>query len=61
MSLLISLLIFLIVIGIVYWIITLLPIPAQIKQIAIVVLALFALIYLLMMLFGAAPPLFKHF
>jgi hypothetical protein len=52
MSTLITLLIFIIVLGLIYWAITLLPLPQPFKQIALVVLIVFAIIYLLMTLTG---------
>lgn len=46
-SLLISLLIFCLIAGLVYWVIGLLPLPPVIRQIALVVFAIVALIWLL--------------
>lgn len=46
-SLLVSLLIFCLIAGLIYWVIGLLPLPPVVRQIALVVFALFALIWLL--------------
>lgn len=59
LSVLLSLLIVLIVIGLCYWVITQIPLPAPIRSIAIVVLVVVAAIYLIYVLIGlgAAIPL----
>jgi hypothetical protein len=56
MPFLFSILILIIVMGLVYWVITMLPLPEPFKTIAIVVVLLICLIYLLSMLFGMAAP-----
>jgi hypothetical protein len=59
-SLLIYVLILLIVLALVWWIITQLPLPAPVKQIAtvvIVVLFVIAMIYMLLPLAGTGPAL----
>lgn len=43
---LIGLLVFVIILGLLYWCVTLLPLPSPFKQIAIVILILIAIIYL---------------
>lgn len=61
LDVLIQLLVFLIVVGLVYWVLTIIPLPSPIRQIAtviIVVLAAFYLISLLLDLGGAGPHLF---
>ena len=55
MSVLFSLLIFVIVFGLIYWIVTQLPIPDPFKKIAIVVVLVIGLLYLLAFLFGLVP------
>lgn len=47
MSLLISLLVVLLIIGLVYWAITAIPLPPPIRTVAIVVLCIFGIIVLL--------------
>ena len=51
---LISLLVGLVVIAVVYWVITILPLPTPINQIALVILVLIALVWFLS-LFGFGP------
>lgn len=51
-SLLITLLIALIIIALVYWVLTQLPLPAIVRTVAIVILVVFAVIYLLSLLPG---------
>jgi hypothetical protein len=46
-----------IVLGLIYWIITILPIPEPFKKIALVIIAVICLLYLLSVLFGMAGPL----
>jgi len=53
---LIGLLIFVIILGLIFWVIGMIPIPAPFKTIAYVVLAVIILIYLLEML-GALGPI----
>lgn len=55
MPFLFSLLVMVIVLGLIYWILSLLPIPEPFKQIVLVVFCIICLVYLLGMLFGAAP------
>jgi hypothetical protein len=45
-----------IILGLIYWIITVLPIPEPFKNIALVIMAVICLLYLLSILFGAAQP-----
>jgi hypothetical protein len=56
MGVLFSLLVLVIVMGLVWWIITLLPLPEPMKQIVTVILAVICLLYLLSLLFGYATP-----
>ena len=59
LNLLLTLLILCLVFGIVYWIVGLLPIPAPFNNIVLAIVGIIFLIYLLSMLFGAAPaPVF---
>lgn len=62
MPFLFSILIMVIIFGLVYWIVGLLPLPEPFKQIALVIIGVFFLLYLLGMLFGAAPifPVFRN-
>jgi hypothetical protein len=46
-----------IVLGLIYWIITILPIPEPFKKIVLVIIAVICLLYLLSLLFGMAGPL----
>lgn len=56
MPFLFSILVLVIVMGLVWWIIGLLPLPEPMKQIVLVVLTVICLIYLLSLLFGMAAP-----
>lgn len=56
MPFLFSLLVMIIVMGLIYWIVTMLPIPQPFKNVAIVIVLVICLLYLLGILFGAAPP-----
>ena len=56
MPFLFSLLVMVIVLGLIYWIVTLLPLPAPFKQIALVIVIVVCLIYLLGILFGGFAP-----
>lgn len=56
MQFLFSLLVLVIVLGLIYWIVTLLPLPAPFKQVALVIIIVVCLLYLLGILFGAVPP-----
>ena len=55
MDILFSLLIMVIVLGLIYWVVTLLPLPAPFRNIALVIVVVICLIWLLAFLFGAAP------
>lgn len=58
--LLVNILIILIVVGLLYWIVTQLPLPPPVKQIAtvvVVVICVLWLVYLLLPLAGTAPHL----
>lgn len=55
MPFLFSLLVFVIVLGLIYWIITLLPLPDPFKKIALVIVLVVCLLYLLSILFGYMP------
>lgn len=55
MDLLLTLLIFILIFGLIYWVTTLIPLPGPMRQIVIVILAVIAIIYLLGMLFGGFP------
>jgi hypothetical protein len=63
MPFLFSLLVMVIVLGLVYWIVTLLPLPEPFKQIAIVIVVVICLLYILSILFGMAQPFpaFRHY
>lgn len=63
MGLLFSLLVLVIVMGLVWYIVSAMPIPAPFKQIAIVIVAVICLLYLLGLLFGYAPvfPVLRHY
>lgn len=54
-STLVNLVILLVVGGLVYWLVTLLPLPAPVKQIVTVLMILILIIVLLSMLFGGLP------
>lgn len=56
MGLLYSLLVFCIVMGLIYWLVTVLPIPEPFKKIAIVIVIVICILYLLGILFGFAAP-----
>jgi ABC-type siderophore export system fused ATPase/permease subunit len=45
-----------IVLGLIYWLVTMLPLPEPFKQIAIVIIVVICLLYLLSMLFGMVGP-----
>lgn len=45
-----------IVLGLIYWVVTLLPLPEPFKQIAVVVIVIICLLYLISMLAGYAGP-----
>jgi hypothetical protein len=57
MSFLFSILVMIIIMGVIWWIVTLLPFPEPFKNIALVIIGLIFLLYLLSMLFGMAGPL----
>lgn len=61
MPFLFSILVLVIVMGLIYWIVTALPIPEPFHTIALVVILVICLLYLLSMLFGMAPafPIFR--
>jgi len=56
---LVGILIFIFIIGLLYWIVTLLPLPAPFKTIALVVVCIIAIVYLLSALgvFAGGPIL----
>ena len=56
MPFLFSILVMVIILGLIYWILTILPIPQPFKNVAIVIFCVICLLYLLSLLFGAAPP-----
>ena len=56
MPFLFSILLLVILMGLLYWIITVLPIPDPFKTIALVIVLVICLVYLLSMLFGMAAP-----
>jgi|KBSMisStandDraft_5_1062788.scaffolds.fasta_scaffold03547_9 hypothetical protein len=56
MPFLFSILVMVIVLGLIYWVVTLLPLPEPFKQIAIVIVVVICLLYLLSLLFGYAAP-----
>ena len=51
-----SILVLVIIMGLIYWVISALPIPEPFKNIALVIIVAICLIYLLTMLFGMAAP-----
>lgn len=57
MGFLYQLLVMVIVLGLIYWIVTLLPLPAPFKNVALVIILVICLLYLLAILFGAAQPM----
>lgn len=63
MPFLFSILIMVIVLGLVYWVVTMLPIPDPFKKIALVIIVVICLLYLLGVLFNAAPlfPAFRPY
>lgn len=54
MSLLITLLIYLLILGVIYWVITLLPLPAPFRTVAIVIFAVVVIVILLNFLMGGS-------
>lgn len=56
MPFLFSILVTVIVMGLLYWIVTVLPLPEPFKKIAIVIVLVICMLYLLSLLFGMAPP-----
>jgi hypothetical protein len=56
MPFLFSLLVMVIVLGLIYWLITMLPLPPPFKNIALVIIVVICLIYLLGILFGGFAP-----
>jgi hypothetical protein len=63
MPFLFSILIMVIVLGLIYWVVTMLPIPDPFKKIALVIIVVICLLYLLGILFNAAPlfPAFRTY
>lgn len=61
MATLFSLLVMVIVFGVIYWIVTLLPLPEPFKKIAVIVVLVIFLLYMLMFLLGQAPMPAFHF
>lgn len=57
MPVLFSLLVTIIILGLIYWVITMLPIPEPFKNIAMVILVVICLLYVLSMLFGMGAPM----
>jgi hypothetical protein len=56
MPFLFSILVTVIVMGLLYWIVTVLPLPEPFKKIAIVIVLVICALYLVSLLFGMAPP-----
>lgn len=56
MPFLFSLLVLIVILGLIYWVVSVLPIPEPFKQIALVIIVVICLLYLLSMLFGMAAP-----
>jgi hypothetical protein len=52
MGLLINLLVLLLICGLIYWIITLIPLPPPFKNIALIIFGIIVIIYLISMLTG---------
>jgi hypothetical protein len=61
MPFLFSLLVMVIILGLIYWIVTLLPLPAPFKNVALVIVCVICLLYLLSILFGVAPAFPVHY
>jgi hypothetical protein len=61
MPFLFSILVLIIIMGLVYWVVSVLPIPDPFRTIALVIILVVCLLYLLSMLFGMAPafPAFR--
>jgi len=57
MPFLFSVLVMIIILGLIYWVISILPIPDPFRQIALVIIVVVCLLYLLGMLFGMTGPL----
>lgn len=62
MGFLISLLVMILILGLIYWIITLFPIPEPFKKIALAIVLVICLIWLIGMLVGTFPyfPVYQH-
>lgn len=54
MNLLFTLLIYLLILGVIYWVITLLPLPAPFRTVAIVIFAVVVIVILLNFLMGGS-------
>lgn len=57
---LIGILVALVILGLIYWLITLLPLPAPFKQVAMVILIIIAILWLANMLTGGNVLAFGH-
>ena len=60
LGLLISILILALICSVIFWLINFLGLPDPIRKIVIVLLVVIALIYVISMLGGYAPPLLPH-
>lgn len=62
MSLLISILIVCLIVGVIYWALSVLPLPPPVRMVVQVVLAIIVVIWLISLLSGGLPtgPLFPH-
>ncbi len=56
MPFLFSLLVTVIVMGLLYWLVTMLPLPEPFKQIITVIVIVICILYVMSLLFGMAPP-----
>jgi hypothetical protein len=56
MGFLFSILVTIIILGLIYWVLTMLPIPEPFKKVALVIFCVICLLYLLSLLFGMAAP-----
>jgi len=57
---LVHLLILVIILGVIWYVVTLVPIPPPFKNVALVIIGAIAVIYLISLLFGYSTPLFRR-
>lgn len=58
-SLLITLIVYLVVLGLLWWVVGMLPIPAKFKQVIDVAFVLLAILLILSLFFGGGVPLVR--